>query len=250
MKVQLICEKVIKHLDGFTLSNIDFTAEPGEITGIIGVNGSGKTTLIRTLLGAYRLWESDSGRIRMESVNRSGEEKEDGSHVRISELDGEDSSKRYKDKIAYVLTRTPYPINMICIEVGEIYGRYYSGFDLELYREKLSDFSLKENQRIGALSTGERMRQQIAFALASGADVCLMNRREILMWISERNLIICCGNLPMMKIKLSSMPHILWRNWSVWRTAFCGLIKRAGKRGRKGFKSSLERLMNCEILIG
>ena len=168
MKVQLICEEITKELDGFTLSHIDFTAEPGEITGIIGVNGSGKTTLIRTLLGAYRLWESDSGRIRMECMNRSGD-------VFTAELDGADGSKRYKDKIAYVLTQTPYPINMICIEVGEVYGKYYSAFDLELYREKLSDFSLKEKQRIGALSTGERMRQQIAFALASGADVYLFD---------------------------------------------------------------------------
>jgi len=36
------------------LSNISFTAEKGEILGIIGENGSGKSTLLRTIAGIYR----------------------------------------------------------------------------------------------------------------------------------------------------------------------------------------------------
>jgi ABC-2 type transport system ATP-binding protein len=37
--------------DGFTLSGIDLTLRPGDITGLVGVNGSGKTTLLRVLAG-------------------------------------------------------------------------------------------------------------------------------------------------------------------------------------------------------
>ena len=33
------------------LTDIDFTAQPGEVTAIVGPNGAGKTTLFRTLLG-------------------------------------------------------------------------------------------------------------------------------------------------------------------------------------------------------
>ncbi len=42
------------------LNNISFTAEKGEIIGIIGENGSGKSTLLRTIAGIYR---QDEGKI-------------------------------------------------------------------------------------------------------------------------------------------------------------------------------------------
>ena len=42
------------------LKEVSFTAEKGEIVGIIGENGSGKSTLLRTIAGIYR---QDEGRI-------------------------------------------------------------------------------------------------------------------------------------------------------------------------------------------
>ena len=35
------------------LKDISFTAEKGEIVGIIGENGSGKSTLLRVIVGIY-----------------------------------------------------------------------------------------------------------------------------------------------------------------------------------------------------
>ena len=44
------------------LRGVDFRAESGEITTIIGTNGSGKSTLLRTLLGFLPMRSGDLGR--------------------------------------------------------------------------------------------------------------------------------------------------------------------------------------------
>lgn len=46
--------------DRSALSNVSFTAAPGERIGLIGANGAGKTTLLRMLMGVY---EPDAGKI-------------------------------------------------------------------------------------------------------------------------------------------------------------------------------------------
>lgn len=49
-----------------TLEEIDFTLNKGETLGIIGATGSGKTTIVKLLL---RLYDVDSGSIRIDGVN-------------------------------------------------------------------------------------------------------------------------------------------------------------------------------------
>ena len=45
------------------LSDVSFSLEKGEFTGIIGPNGAGKTTLLRVILG---LTEPSAGRVLIE----------------------------------------------------------------------------------------------------------------------------------------------------------------------------------------
>jgi len=49
--------------DKETLSDIDFTAEPGEFVGIVGSTGAGKSTLLKLL---FRFYDADSGTIRID----------------------------------------------------------------------------------------------------------------------------------------------------------------------------------------
>ena len=41
------------------LNNVDITAFPGEILGLIGENGSGKTTLIKTIAGLLENYQGE-----------------------------------------------------------------------------------------------------------------------------------------------------------------------------------------------
>src|SRR5699024_10125963 len=67
---QLRVDKVAKSFGGVqALSGVSMTAEPGQVTALIGPNGSGKTTLLNMVSGFYR---SDSGTIELDSSRLDG----------------------------------------------------------------------------------------------------------------------------------------------------------------------------------
>lgn len=56
---------VTKRYDGFTLSAVSLTVEPGQVVGFIGQNGAGKSTTIKALLGLIGI---DGGEARVLGV--------------------------------------------------------------------------------------------------------------------------------------------------------------------------------------
>ncbi|MFZ9678832.1 MAG: ABC transporter ATP-binding protein [Quisquiliibacterium sp.] len=63
-------KELVKRFGGLTaLDGVGFSAEPGQVLGIIGVNGAGKTTLMNCICGIYR---PDSGSIRVAGVDVTG----------------------------------------------------------------------------------------------------------------------------------------------------------------------------------
>src|SRR5688500_1464563 len=50
------------------LSSVDFTANAGEVTALVGDNGAGKTTLIKCIGGSYRV---DDGELIFDGTPRS-----------------------------------------------------------------------------------------------------------------------------------------------------------------------------------
>jgi len=61
-----VCFKYYKDNENYVLENINFTANPGEIVGIIGGTGSGKTSMVQLI---PRLYDCDVGEVLVDGVN-------------------------------------------------------------------------------------------------------------------------------------------------------------------------------------
>jgi ABC-2 type transport system ATP-binding protein len=150
------CKAVNKCLGNFSLSDISFSLEPGYILGLIGLNGCGKTTLIKTLTGIFMPDAADKF----------------GSDVSIDGISLVKQEKEYKERIAFIFNESPYDlVNLTSKEIGMLYGRHYPGFDMGKYMGLLEKFGIKPKQNISRLSIGQRIRQQLAFALSYDAKV-------------------------------------------------------------------------------
>ena len=61
-----VCFKYYKDNENYVLENINFTANPGEIVGIIGGTGSGKTSMVQLI---PRLYDCDTGEVLVDGIN-------------------------------------------------------------------------------------------------------------------------------------------------------------------------------------
>ncbi len=146
-----VCD-LCKAYERFALQEICFYLGPGYILGVIGKNGSGKSTLIRTLLGSKK----GTGQVQLNGCSWR-------------------DVVAYRKQVAFVLKDTPFPEIMNARDCGNYYGKWYDGFDLKKYLHYLEQFQIPEKQSIGKLSTGQRIRQQLAFALSYEAKLYLFD---------------------------------------------------------------------------
>lgn len=154
MGALLKIEHLNKDLETFQLKDINLELEPGYIMGLIGVNGTGKTTLINTILNLYK---KDSGNVFVDGYSMETNERE------------------AKDRIGFVLDKNMFEENLSVLKNGKLFGALYSRFDEELFRIFCEKFDVPLNQKLGNLSTGYKMRFQLAFALSHDATLFIMD---------------------------------------------------------------------------
>ncbi len=155
------CSNLTKHVSEYTIEHISFEVQPGEIIGVMGTNGSGKSTLFHTITGVYRL--------------QKREKDSDEGIVSLCGFDMELDQAQYRQNFYFVGQNLIYADRSKPIEVGEKYGKYYPDFQMEAYRNLLQEFHIKEDQIILELSDGEKMRMQLAFALAVKAPLLILD---------------------------------------------------------------------------
>ena len=139
------------------VDKIDFTVEPGTITGLLGGNGAGKTTTIAMILG---LVEPTSGRIDV--------------------LDFDIATQR--DQIAPRMNfGSPYvdmPLRLTVYQNLCVYGRLYG---IKPLRDQIQAIAEKMNledllyRKVGKLSAGQKTRAGLAKALLNTPDVILLD---------------------------------------------------------------------------
>ena len=150
-------EQFTKKRNNFTLGEINFDLPEGYILGVVGRNGSGKSTLFQSMLFGDCL---NGGAI---TVNG-----------RKGGTDGEERID-YRRQCAFVLEAFPFTDTVTAKDIGDIYGPLYKDFSKEKYKELLEKFEIPLKKRMKKLSTGMKLKVQMAFAFSYDSRVLFLD---------------------------------------------------------------------------
>lgn len=150
-------EQFSKKRSTFTLREVNFELEEGYILGVVGRNGSGKSTLFQSMLfGDCK----DGGAITIGG--------------RAAGIDGE-KREDYRRQCAFVLEDFPFTDTVTAKDIGDIYGPFYKDFDKEKYKELLNRLEIPLSKRMRKLSTGMKLKVQMAFAFSYDSKVLFLD---------------------------------------------------------------------------
>ena len=133
--------------------NLDMQLQMGNIYGLLGKNGAGKTTLLRILSG---LLYSREGR-----VEGIGHEPSDRSPELLSDI--------------FFLPEEFYLPALSALQYQALYAPFYPKFDGQQFLQHLREFQIDAQQKLSALSYGQKKKFLLAFGLASNASLCILD---------------------------------------------------------------------------
>lgn len=148
---------VSKEYQTFKLNNINIYLPKGYIMGLVGKNGAGKTTLLRILAGMEK---ADSG-----SVSING----------FDITENEENVKKAKDNIGFVFLDNLFIDEVSLIKNGQVYGKYYTRFNKNILVKYCEEFDLDMKRKYKKLSKGEKLKFQLAFALAHQPKLLILD---------------------------------------------------------------------------
>ena len=138
----------------FNLKNISFTAPTGFITGITGVNGAGKTTLFHYIIDR--------------KIKYNGDIFYNGENIR-------DNYDYFKNNIAFISDEKRFFDDFSIGDNIKLMSSFFANWDNELFTLKMKSWSIPLGRKISALSRGEYLKFQLAFSLAHGATLYLLD---------------------------------------------------------------------------
>jgi ABC-2 type transport system ATP-binding protein len=140
--------------DTLALDALELDVAEGEAYGYLGPNGAGKTTTIRLLLGLHR---PTGGRAELFGVDAWADPVE--AHRRVAYVAGEPFL---------------WP-SLTGAETLEFLANLHGGTDTAYRDELVRRFQLDSGKKVRALSKGNRQKVQLVAALATRADLLLLD---------------------------------------------------------------------------
>ena len=139
---------------GFKLKNVSMTLENGYIYAVTGKNGAGKTTLFNYILTEKQRY---TGSIRLSGYELAR------NHARAMEITG------------LVSEDNTFFENRTGRQNAEILGLVYDNFDMELFDKCMKKMNVSSQTTLWRMSRGERMKFQLAFAIAHHSRLYLLD---------------------------------------------------------------------------
>ena len=138
----------------FSLNNISFTAESGFITAITGTNGAGKTTLLSL--------------ITKEESKYTGEILFDGVDIRTDH-------DKFRSMLGIVCDERYFFDGFTANENVKLLSHFYPEWNNDIFKEQMKAMGISGGRKLSYLSRGEYIRFQLAFAMAHGAKLYIMD---------------------------------------------------------------------------
>lgn len=139
---------------GFKLKNVTMTLENGYIYAVTGKNGAGKTTLFNYILTEKKRY---TGSIKLFGYELAG------NHAKTMEITG------------LVSEDNTFFENRTGRQNAEILGLVYDNFDMELFDKCMKKMNASSQTTLWRMSRGERMKFQLAFAIAHHSRLYLLD---------------------------------------------------------------------------
>lgn len=132
----------------FNLKNISFTAEPGFLIGIAGKNGAGKTTMFHYMVDRKKQY--------------TGEILLDGELLQLAD-------------IAYISDDRQFINGYSAMGNAELLSVFYDNWNKDIFKEAMKRMELSTAKEFGKMSRGEKLKFQMAFAMAYQPKLYLLD---------------------------------------------------------------------------
>jgi ABC-2 type transport system ATP-binding protein len=134
-------------------SALNLNLSPGNIYGLLGKNGVGKTTMLKIISGLLFPQKGSCKVMGYESRERSPEF--------LKEI--------------YFLPEEFYVPDITAKQYVHVHAPFYPKFDSKAFPMHLDEFGIPQNRRLSTLSYGQKKKFLLAFGLASGSSLLLMD---------------------------------------------------------------------------
>ena len=136
------------------VDNLDLQVSRGNVYGLLGRNGAGKTTTIRLLMGLLNPTAGDA---------------------QVCGFDMHSATPEERQRVAYVSQSQMLYRGHTGEEHARMLSRLYARWDMEYARATSDHFSLDLSRVVGALSGGQQRILAVVLALATRAEVLLLD---------------------------------------------------------------------------
>lgn len=142
-----------KKFEGFSL-DVSFSLPKGCVMGLIGTNGAGKSTTIKLVL---------------DMLNK------DGGVVKLFGKDHKEDLAAAKEDMGIVLDSMGFPVGFTPKYIGSLLKDIYKNWEQDTYRSLLEKFDIPYTKAWGELSTGMKMKLNLAVALSHRPKLLLLD---------------------------------------------------------------------------
>ena len=133
------------------LDEVSFTAQPGQIIGLLGPNGCGKTTLLKILTG---LIKDHTGTVR---------------------INNEEPGAYSKSIVAYLPEKTYLPDWMRPVDAINYFADFYKDFDKDKAIAMVARFGLDMKQRVKTMSKGQQEKLRLLLVICRNAQLFILD---------------------------------------------------------------------------